>query len=93
MSVYIPADNSPSLIAAPLPRARRRDAATNHEALLRAAQTVLAENPHASLDTIAHAAGLSRRALYGHFADRESLLHEVIAIGAERFNTIADATT
>lgn len=93
MSVYIPADDSPSLIAAPLPRARRRDAATNREALLRAAQTVLAENPHASLDTIAHAAGLSRRALYGHFADRDSLLHEVIAIGAERFNTIAEATT
>ena len=37
-------------------------------------------------------AGLSRRALYGHFSDRESLLREVIAIGAGRFNTIAEAT-
>jgi len=92
MSVHMPTQGSPSPSATPPPRARRRDAATNHEALLRAAQAVLAENPHASLDAIAHTAGLSRRALYGHFADRESLLREVIAIGAERFNLIAEAT-
>ncbi len=92
MSVHMPTDDSPSPSATPPPRTRRRDAATNHEALLHAAQAVLAENPHASLDAIAHAAGLSRRALYGHFADRESLLREVIAIGAERFNLIAEAT-
>jgi len=71
-------------------RERRSDATTNHKALLHAAQIVLAENPQASLDTIAQAAGLSRRALYGHFADRETLLREVIALGAERFNTIAE---
>lgn len=74
------------------PRVRRSDAATNHKTLLQTAQIVLAENPQASLGTIARAAGLSRRALYGHFADRESLLREVIALGAERFNTIAAAT-
>lgn len=74
------------------PRVRRSDATTNHRTLLQAAQTVLAENPQASLDTIAQAAGLSRRALYGHFADRESLLREVIALGVERFNTIAATT-
>lgn len=73
-------------------RERRSDATTNHKALLHAAQIVLAENPHASLDTIAQAAGLSRRALYGHFADRETLLREVIALGAERFNMIAQTT-
>jgi len=72
------------------PRERRSDATTNHKALLHAAQIVLAENPHASLETIAQTAGLSRRALYGHFADRETLLGEVIALGAERFNTIAE---
>lgn len=70
-------------------RERRSDATTNHNALLHAAQAVLAENPQASLDTIAQAAGLSRRALYGHFPDRETLLKEVIALGAERFNAIA----
>jgi len=74
------------------PRTRRSDATANREALLRAAQTVLAVDPHASLDAIAQEAGLSRRALYGHFADRDSLLREVIAIGAERFNAIAELT-
>ena len=70
----------------------RRDAVANRDALLRAAQTVLASDPHASLDTIARAAGLSRRALYGHFPDRDSLLRAVIAVGAQRFNRIADLT-
>lgn len=74
------------------PRVRRRDATANHAALLAAAQSVLAEDPHASLDAIAQAAGLTRRSVYGHFADRESLLHEVIAVGSGRFNAIADAT-
>ncbi len=71
---------------------RRRDAEANREALLAAAQRVIAHDPHASLDTIARAAGLSRRAVYGHFADRDTLLREVIAIGAERFNRIAAGT-
>lgn len=73
-------------------RARRSDATANRAALIGAAQSLLAIDPHASLDAIAQAAGLSRRALYGHFADRESLLREVIAIGARRFNAIAEHT-
>ena len=72
---------------------RRRDATANRAALLAAAQRVLAGEPHASLDAIAQSAGLSRRALYGHFSDRESLLREVIAIGAGRFNAIAEETS
>lgn len=71
---------------------RRRDAVANRDALVRAAQSALAANPHASLDVIAQAAGLSRRALYGHFPDRESLIREVIALGAGRFNDIARTT-
>ncbi len=74
-------------------RGRRRDATANREALLRAAQAVLAEHPNASLDAIAQAAGLSRRALYGHFPDRDSLLREVIAVGAQQFNAIAESAT
>ncbi|MDI6021973.1 TetR/AcrR family transcriptional regulator [Leucobacter sp. UT-8R-CII-1-4] len=70
-------------------RVRRKDAAANRQALLQAAQTVLADHPNASLDAIAQAAGLSRRALYGHFPDRDSLLREVIAVGAHQFNDIA----
>lgn len=71
---------------------RRRDAVANRAALLRAAQSVLAANPNASLDAIAQVAGLSRRAVYGHFSDRDHLLRELIAIGATRFNAIAEAT-
>ena len=78
-------------MTAPNPR-RRRDALANREALLRAAQSVLATNPTASLDVIAQAAGLTRRSVFGHFADRDSLLREVIAVGAQRFNAIAEAT-
>jgi AcrR family transcriptional regulator len=78
-------------VTAPNPP-RRRDALANREALLRAAQSVLAANPTASLDVIAQAAGLTRRSVYGHFADRDSLLREVIAVGAQRFNAIAEAT-
>ncbi len=77
-----------SPLAAPV--SRRRDATANRAALLAAAQSMLATDPHASLDAIAHAAGLSRRALYGHFADRESLVREIIAVGAGRFNAIAE---
>lgn len=76
----------------PVRRARRRDATANRAALIRAAQSVISADPHASLDAIAQAAGLSRRALYGHFPDRESLLREVIAQGAARFNGIAEQT-
>ena len=76
----------------PVGAGRRRDATANRAALRVAAQSVLARDPHASLDAIAQSAGLSRRALYGHFSDRESLLREVIAIGAGRFNAIAEAT-
>lgn len=71
---------------------RRRDAAENRVALLRAAQATLADQPNASLDTVAQAAGLSRRALYGHFPDRDSLLRNVIELGAAQFRTISEAT-
>lgn len=70
-------------------RRPRRDALENRAGIIAAAQRVLAVEPHASLDAIAHAVGLSRRALYGHFADREALLREVIALGTRRFNDIA----
>ena len=89
MSAVTPRDGQET--AAPAPR-RRRDALANRESLLRAAQSVLATNPTASLDAIAQAAGLTRRAVYGHFADRDSLLREVIAVGAQRFNAIAETT-
>lgn len=70
-------------------RAPRRDAVENRLGILAAARSALALDPHASIDTIARSAGLSRRTLYGHFGDREALIRELIAHGAQRFNAIA----
>lgn len=72
-------------------RRPRRDSLENRAGILAAAQRVLSHDPQASLDAIAREAGLSRRALYGHFPDRDALLREVIDLGAERFNAIAES--
>lgn len=73
------------------PRARRRDAAENHAAILAAARVVLARDPDASLDEVATAAGLSRRSFYGHFASRDALRSEIARAGALRISdAIAD---
>jgi AcrR family transcriptional regulator len=71
------------------PRRQRRDAAENRAGILVAASQTLAVDPHASVDQIARAAGLSRRALYGHFDDRTALVHALISAGAARFNAVA----
>jgi len=65
-------------------RAPRRDATENRAALLEAAKTTLQQDPDASLETIAAAAGLSRRAVYGHFPSRDDLVREVVTAGAAR---------
>jgi AcrR family transcriptional regulator len=65
-------------------RAPRRDATENRAALVQAARTVLQADPDASLESIAAAAGLSRRAVYGHFPSRDDLVREVVTGGAER---------
>ena len=70
-------------------RAPRRDAVENRAGILSAARSTLAVDPHASIDVIARNAGLSRRTLYGHFDDRETLVRELISTGAQRFNAIA----
>ena len=65
-------------------RAPRKDAASNRQALVDAAVVALDHDPDASLETIAAAAGLSRRAVYGHFATRDDLVREVLQRGARR---------
>jgi AcrR family transcriptional regulator len=65
-------------------RAPRRDAAENRAALLTAAAAVLARDPEAPLEAVAAAAGLSRRALYGHFSSRDDMWAELLRRGAER---------
>jgi AcrR family transcriptional regulator len=70
-------------------RPARADARANRAGILDAARTALAADRHASVDVIARTAGLSRRTLYGHFADRDALIHELISDGAQRFNAVA----
>ncbi|WP_434315372.1 TetR/AcrR family transcriptional regulator [Leifsonia sp. P73] len=71
-------------------RAPRRDAAANREALLVAAAAALNEDIDASLEAIAARAGLSRRAVYGHFANRDELLIDVFTRGAARLAALLD---
>ncbi|MCU1406752.1 MAG: transcriptional regulator, TetR family [Glaciihabitans sp.] len=71
----------------PAPRARRRDAAENRDAILAAAAIALNRDPSATLEIIAAEAGLSRRALYGHFANRDDLILELLTRRAARIAT------
>jgi len=66
------------------PAKPRRDATENRAALLAAARVELNADANASLETIAASAGLSRRAVYGHFASRDDLLRELLTGGAAR---------
>ena len=80
---------SPAPSTAPAIRRPRRDAVENRAGILDAAIRALALDPHASIDAIARSAGLSRRALYGHFEDRDALIRAVVTTGSQRFNAIA----
>ncbi len=71
-------------------RAPRRDATENRAALIAAAKLALNRDPDAALETIAAEAGLSRRAVYGHFATREELVREVVTLGAARVAATLD---
>lgn len=68
----------------------RRDATENRAALLSAARLVLNDDPDASLEAIATAAGLSRRSVYGHFANRDELLRELLSLGVARVTKAFD---
>ena len=72
-------------------RAPRSDAAKNRAALLDAARAVLNRDPEATLDAIATEAGLSRRAVYGHFPSRDALVAELAEQGAARVAAAVDA--
>lgn len=74
----------PPLTASAPGRPRRRDAAENRAAILAAAAACLRVQADATLQTIADSAGLTRRALYGHFATREELIAELVVNGASR---------
>ncbi|WNO76872.1 TetR/AcrR family transcriptional regulator [Streptomyces sp. AM8-1-1] len=53
---------------------QRHDARSNRTRILATARQELGDNPDASLETIAQAAGVARRTLYGHFSSRLALI-------------------
>ena len=53
---------------------RRADAQQNRERILEVARDALAASPHASLNSIAKAAGVGPGTLYRHFPSREALV-------------------
>lgn len=71
-------------------RGPRRDATENRQNILAAAAAALNEDPDASIESIASEAGLSRRALYGHFPTRDELVEAVLVRGAERIGALLE---
>lgn len=71
-------------------RAPRRDAAENRESILNAAAALLNDDPDVSIEAIASGAGLSRRALYGHFPTRDDLVDAVLVRGARRIGVLLE---
>jgi AcrR family transcriptional regulator len=69
---------------------RRRDAEANRVALLDAAARLLVADPDASLEAIAAEAGLTRRAVYGHYANRDELVAATIERGALRLTVLVE---
>src|SRR6185295_10257078 len=67
---------------------QRSHARTNRARILAAARDELSRNPDASIEDIARAAGVVRRTLYGHFANRQAL---VAALADEAQQALADA--
>src|SRR4051812_5733115 len=73
-------------------RALRADAERSVRAILEAAERVLAEDPSASMEQIAEAAGLTRITVHRRFANRQALL-EALAVSAKQqlIDAIEDA--
>ncbi|WEO92849.1 TetR/AcrR family transcriptional regulator [Streptomyces sp. FXJ1.172] len=62
---------------------QRSDARANRQRILATARRKLRDDPDASLDSIAAAAGLARRTLYGHFSNRHALITELTQDAAQ----------
>lgn len=68
----------------PETRRRRSDARRSIDAILTAARTLLGQQPDASMEELAHAAGVTRQTVYAHFSSRDALIAALIdAAGAE----------
>jgi TetR/AcrR family transcriptional regulator, mexCD-oprJ operon repressor len=76
----------------PAPKAQRADARRNVEAIIEAAVTCLANDPDASVASVASAAGVGRITLYGHFKTRAELVDAALVRTLERCDEILAAT-
>ncbi|KMJ50761.1 hypothetical protein ACG96_08550 [Rhodococcoides fascians] len=65
---------------------QRSDARSNRARILDVAQVVLANNPDATINDVASAAGVVRRTVYSHFASREALIDGIALEAAERIS-------
>lgn len=68
------------------PPVQRRDTRSNRARILHVAQGVLADNPDATINDVAAAAGVVRRTVYAHFASREALIDGIAVEAAERIS-------
>ncbi|MGW5653273.1 TetR/AcrR family transcriptional regulator [Streptomyces humi] len=71
---------------------RERDAPSRRGRILTAARQKLRDDPDASLDSIAQAAGVARRTLYHHFASRQALIAELTQEAARALRQAFTAT-
>ncbi|MFC8095736.1 TetR/AcrR family transcriptional regulator [Streptomyces sp. NPDC057301] len=69
---------------------QRSNARSNRTRILATARQQLLDHPDASLDSIAQAAGVVRRTLYGHFSNRQAL---VAALAQEAGQALQQAVT
>ncbi|WP_022882072.1 TetR/AcrR family transcriptional regulator [Gryllotalpicola ginsengisoli] len=72
------------------PRAPRKDAEANREAILDAAAVLLMQDRNTPLEAIARQAGLTRRAIYGHFDTRDDLIDAVLLHAAAELTAALD---
>jgi AcrR family transcriptional regulator len=73
------------------PHRRRADAERSIEAILEAAARVFGQQPHASIEEVAAAAGISRQTVYAHFPSREALLDTLLDRATARVMAALDA--
>ncbi|KIF74910.1 TetR family transcriptional regulator [Streptomyces sp. 150FB] len=70
----------------------RADALRNRERIVAAAREIFVEyGPEAPLDEIARRAGIGNATLYRHFADRTSLIHDVVLSVMARTADLAES--
>lgn len=69
---------------------RRADAVRNQAAILAATRGTLSINPDATMAQIAHAAGVGRVTLYGHFSNRAELIDAALADVLHRGNGVLE---